>query len=116
METFWDKVKKSVDEGATYLSEKTEQFTRIGKLKMEIVGLKRKVDAKFTSLGKRVFQLVEQGKGKAKNPASDEEVLKIVEDVKRLQKELDEKKVELEAVSKKESKNAEASPEQSAAE
>ncbi|OQX59445.1 hypothetical protein DRQ15_02420 [candidate division KSB1 bacterium] len=114
MKTFWDKIKKGVDEGAAYLSEKTEQFTRIGKLKMDILGLKRKIEAKFARLGEYVFQLIVQEESKSKNIADDEEIMKMVEEINNLQKQLDEKNEELEMVSK--SKRPEATSEQSVAE
>lgn len=38
-----------------------KKFTRISKLRIEIAGLKKKVDDKYTSLGKKAFQLIKNG-------------------------------------------------------
>ncbi len=41
--------------------KEVKKFTRISKLRIEIAGLKKKVDDKYTSLGKKAFQLIKNG-------------------------------------------------------
>ena len=37
MEKLWERIRKSVVEGVSVAAEKTEEFTKLGKLKLEIL-------------------------------------------------------------------------------
>lgn len=99
MASLWDDIAKTIREGVDTVVEKTEELTRMGKIKVDIINIKRNVEKNFTELGGRVYHLMaEQNKTQI---SGDKEVKKILDSIKLLEKELQEKKAELEKVGKK---------------
>jgi hypothetical protein len=99
MASLWDDIAKTIREGVDTVVSKTEEYTKIGKIKIDIINIKRSVEKNFTELGGRVYHLmVEQNKTQI---SGDKEVKKIIDSIKLLEKELQEKKAELEKVGKK---------------
>jgi hypothetical protein len=82
----WDRIKKGLREGATMSMEKIEEYTKIGKLKIDELAARRKIDRNFADIGKCVFDLMEQGR--AGETGSEPIVVKAVESVKALRVEL----------------------------
>jgi hypothetical protein len=64
MESFWDKLKTGIREGATVSAEKVELYSKIGKHKVEQFSLKKKIDKNYTDIGMRLYDLIKDGKGK----------------------------------------------------
>ena len=60
--TLWDDIKKTVKEGVSVAAEKTEEYTKIGKVKVDILNIKRNIDKLYEDLGKQVYDLLSQGK------------------------------------------------------
>ena len=96
--SLWEDIKKTVKDGVTVAAEKTEEYTKIGKLKVDILTTNRSIDKTFTELGRAVYDFA---KGKKKG-----DVIK-TENVKSLFKKIDElkailqkKEEEIEAVKK----------------
>jgi len=100
MEKLWEKIKKSVIDGMTTAAEKTEEYTKIGKAKLDVLAVKRKISKNFAELGGLVYDAVKEKK--------DEEVLKseefknLIKTLKELDRELEEKETALEELTKKE--------------
>ena len=67
--------------------EKIEEYTKLGKLKVEEMAAKRKIERNFMDLG-NAFDLIEEGKGS--DIAQDLTVRKSVENVNALREELKE--------------------------
>lgn len=102
MTSLWDDIAKTIREGVDTVVEKTEEYTRIGRIKVDILNIKRNIEKNFTELGGKVYHLtVEEKKTQI---ASDKEIKEIIECVKLLEKELEEKNKELEKVKTKEGK------------
>jgi len=102
MSSLWDDIAKTIREGVDTVVEKTEEYTRIGRIKVDILNIKRNVEKNFTELGGKVYHLiVEENKTQI---ATNKEVKEIVECVKLLEKELEEKNKELEKVKAREDK------------
>ena len=100
MASLWDDIAKTIREGVDTVVGKTEEYTKIGKIKIDIINIKRNVEKNFSELGGRVYHLmVEQKKTQI---AGDKEVTKIIDSVKLLEKELQDKKTELESLEQKE--------------
>ncbi len=88
-ETLWNRIRKTVMEGVTTAAEKTEEFTNIGKAKLDVLAIKRKISKQFTELGGLVYEGV-----KTKTPENTfktSEVKVIISHLAELEKELDEK-------------------------
>lgn len=88
MDTMWEKIKKGLRDGASVSMEKIEEFSKIGKLKIEEIAAKRKIERNYADIGERVFDLIEEGK--SNDVAGDLSVKKSVENVIALREELSE--------------------------
>ena len=58
----WEEVKKNVQKGAEVAAEKVSQYSRIGKLKMDQLILKRRIEKNYTAAGLRVYEFVKDNK------------------------------------------------------
>jgi hypothetical protein len=88
MDTVWERVKKNLKDGAVYSMEKIEEFSRIGKLKVEEITAKRKITRNFIDIGERAFDLIESGKG---SEAGDDLAIKTsMENIRFLREEIEE--------------------------
>jgi hypothetical protein len=87
MDTMWDKVKKGLRDGAAMSVEKIEEYTKVGKLKIEELSAKRKIERTFMDLGERAFDLIDSEKDGA-SIVTDLTVQKAIENVKKLREEL----------------------------
>lgn len=96
MASVLDEILEKIKEGVAVIADRTDEYSKIGKLKVEMVSLKRNVEATFTALGGRVYRMLEGGA--EADVAADAEVKEYVEKIKRLEKELAEKKEKVEEV------------------
>ena len=86
----------NIRDGLELVVDKTEEYGKIGKLKVDIFSIKRNIEKQFTELGGRAFEIL-TGEG-AKTVAKDEEVKKIVEEIQSLEEQLQAKESEIEQV------------------
>ena len=94
--SFWDDLSRVFKRGVSVVAKKTDEYTKIGKIKVDIIGIKRDIDKQFNTLGANVYRLiVEENNTRV---ASNEEVKEVVDKVRELNKTLDAKKEELEKV------------------
>jgi len=97
---FWEKTMSalldSIRDGLELVVDKTEEYGKIGKLKVDIFGIKRNIEKQFTELGGRVYELMTT-KSTTKI-AEDEEVKKAIETVKGLEVQLKDKELEIDKV------------------
>ena len=108
MANLWDDIARTIREGVDTVVEKTEELTRIGRIKVDILNIKRNVEKNFSELGGRVYQLISKEKNAA--ISTDKEAKEIIECIKILEKELDDKKSELAKVKSKQSGNSKPKP------
>jgi hypothetical protein len=80
METTWNKIRNRISEGVRNLSDKTGEMTKIGRLKIEIIALKRDIEKAFIELGGRVYHNLEE-KQKA-DIQSDQKIMELIKDIK----------------------------------
>ncbi len=101
----WEKIKKGVREGAAISIEKIEEYSKIGKLKVEEFATKKKIERNFVDIGERLFELVEAGKNT--DSASDLAIKKAVSNIRSHKEELIsiEKKIKAILEESKKSKN-----------
>jgi hypothetical protein len=62
MDLNWEKIKKGLRDGATMSIEKIEEYTKIGKLKIDELAAKRKMERNFTDIGERSYELIKDSK------------------------------------------------------
>jgi hypothetical protein len=82
----WEKIKKNFKEGAALSIEKIEEYSKIGKLKIEEFAAKKKVERNCVDIGERVFDLVETGKNS--EVTNDLPIKKAIENIRALNEEL----------------------------
>ena len=99
METLWEKIRKTVIEGVTVAAEKTEELTKLGKGKIEILNTKRKISAKFTELGSILYDAIKEGN--TDEAVKTTKVEELINAVKELESELESKEQKFEEMKKK---------------
>jgi hypothetical protein len=60
MSTLFEDFGKGIKDGVSFIVEKTDELTRIGKYNVEILNLKREMEKRQLLLGKRVFELIQE--------------------------------------------------------
>ena len=98
MGTLWEDVKKTVKEGFTVAVEKTEEYGKIGKVKVEILKLERDRDKAFKDLGNEVYGLIK--KNKASVSVQNDKIKKMVTKIDNLKKSIKTKENEIERIKK----------------
>ena len=100
MNKLWDDLKDNMKEWSASAVEKAEkisrvavakgeEFTKISKLKIEIIQLQKQKDAQYKKLGKLVFNFVQ--KDNLANFTGNTEFFKIVDKINRMNKDISEK-------------------------
>lgn len=107
-ENFVDEVLTAVKDGLNKLAQKTDQLTQIGRLRLDIISIKRDIEKEFTDLGGEVYRLATKGTA---DVLDNETVKATIERIKKLEVRLEEKKAELEKLSKAEEQRSAASQE-----
>jgi hypothetical protein len=95
-EDFWKQIRNGVVEGFQYTVQKTEELTRLGRLKLDIATQRRKVVKQLSDLGSQVFLIItSEGESDVVN---DEKVLASVEGLKEMEAKIKDLEAELQAV------------------
>jgi hypothetical protein len=97
MDNVWEKIKKGLKDGAALSMEKIDQYSKLGKLKIEEFSAKRKIERNFVDIGERVFELMSDGK--EADIAKDILVSNAVDNVNGLREELVELEKKIQQVS-----------------
>ena len=87
MEKLWVRVKKTLVDGMSVAAEKTEEVTKLGKAKVDILTTKRKISKAFTELGGIAYDTIKTGKTDKMLEA--DEVKALISQLKELEAELD---------------------------
>ena len=89
MAKLWERISKSFVNGVTVAAEKTEEFTKLGKAKLEILNTKRKISKSFTELGGITYDAIKTKK--TEELLKKSEVKELVNTIKELEADLDSK-------------------------
>lgn len=108
VERFLGDVVKTVKDGFDKVVQKTDQLTHMGRLKVDILAIKRDIDKLLAALGRRVYTL--KVEGKQAEIAEDAEVTELVQKVEKLEERLALKKDELEHLSRAQAEAEAAQP------
>jgi hypothetical protein len=85
-DSVWEKLKKNFKDGAALSIEKIEEYSKIGKLKIEEFAAKKKIERCCIDIGERVFDLMENGK--PSEVLGDMLVKKSIDSIRELNEEL----------------------------
>ena len=97
MSKFFNSLSKMVLEGYNNISDKAEEVTKIGRVKIEIIATKRDIEKLFVELGGRFYNNFEK---KTTDLRKDEEILKLVQQVKEKENQLETLKTKIEKIKK----------------
>ena len=86
MNTLWEKVKKGLVEGFQAASDKTSEFTKIGRIKIDVVAVKKEIEENLLELGGRLYHQVVEEKNISMPQNSDME--RLIKKIKELENEL----------------------------
>jgi hypothetical protein len=106
MTSFWDKLQRGIKEGIHNVSEKTEELTKIGRIKLSIIAVKRDIEKNFIELGGRVYHLLNESR--KVRIASDDKIKSLVERTKNLEEKLNGLEKDLENIQSGEIKHSNA--------
>jgi hypothetical protein len=96
----WEKIKKNFKDGAALSIEKIEEYSKIGKLKIEEFAAKKKIERNCIDIGERVFDLSETAaSARPSDVMADLLVKKAIENIRLLNGELAEIEKKIKAVS-----------------
>ena len=110
MDNVWERIKKGLKDGAALSMEKIEEYTKVGKLKIEEFAAKRKIERNFVDIGERVFELLTDDK--AGEIEKDILVCNAIDNIKSLREELVELDKKIQEVSEEASEGAPAEDEE----
>ena len=100
MEKLWENIKKTFKESVSTAAEKTEEYTKLGKAKLDILAVKRKISKNFTELGGLIYDAAKEKK--TKDVLESPEVKVLINTLTELDNELSKKESVFEELSKKE--------------
>lgn len=92
----------NIRDGLELVVDKTEEYGKIGKLKVDIFTVKRNIEKQFTELGGRVYELA-TGEDKTK-VEDDEESQNLIEQIKVLEAQLKDKEEDINKVKEEKEK------------
>ncbi len=81
----WNSIKDRVRDGVTAAAGKTEELTRVGRIRLEIASIRRQINKHHSNLGQYVHSLITSG---GLEIASDDEVRGHIEQINLLTIEL----------------------------
>ena len=93
---FIDSVQKNMKEIFQIAAIKTEEMTKLCKVRVEILGINRRIEKQLLELGGKVYHYLEEEKDK--DISKKDDILRTLELVKSLKEELDEKNKELDKI------------------
>lgn len=92
----WEDIKMVLKEKFSSAAEKTEEYTKIGKVRVEILAVKKNLDKAYKKLGEETVVLL--GKDKKNVLLENDTVKDMLKDIKALQTTIKDKEKEIEAI------------------
>ncbi len=95
----WGTIKKKVAAGVAVAAEKTEEYTKLGKAKLDILAIRRSITQKRTELGSAIYTAVKDGR--TEGAFTSGAVKGYIAELDRLDRELADKQAQYEVLRKK---------------
>lgn len=96
MSSLWDDVKNAIVEGYVYAADKADELTQIGKTRVDILRVNRKIARTMSEIGGRVYEFFDRGE--EGSIPGDEGIARNVEAIARLRTELERLEQEIEKI------------------
>ena len=94
--TLLEKIKKGLIDGFHTASDFTSEYTKIGRIKIDIIGVKKEIEEKMLELGGRVYESYVNSN--TVNFKNEENIYKIIKEISSLEKELKKYELKLEEI------------------
>ncbi|MGD9897643.1 MAG: hypothetical protein AB7T22_00825 [Calditrichaceae bacterium] len=91
-------MKKGLIEGFQSASDLTVEYTRIGRVKIDILGIRKEIEEKLVELGGRLYHKVVEENNR--NAGPDDEMNKLIEEIKVLEGDLKKYQDQLKSIKK----------------
>jgi hypothetical protein len=98
--TVLEKIKKGLISGFQTASDMTSEYAKIGRIKIDIIGIKKEIEDKMLELGGRVYENYTDSK--SINFENKEHIIKIINAIDALEKELKKSQEKLRDIKKME--------------
>ena len=96
--TTWEDIKKKVKGGVAIAADKTEEYAKIGKLKVDIVKINHNLDKAYAGLGRAMHKLL--SKSKKVDVTDNAQVKTLITKIDDLNKSVQTKEKEIESIKK----------------
>jgi hypothetical protein len=94
--SIWEDLKKTLKDGVHVAAEKTEEYTRIGRIKVDILNQTRTKDKTYKALGREVYTRVSDGK--KVDPHKDDGIRYFIDKISDLESSIREKELSIAAI------------------
>lgn len=94
--SLWESLKKGLLDGLQTASDKSSEFTRIGRLKIDLLGVQKELEEKFIELGGRLYHGLAQDTDFEYK--KDINIIHLIEQIRKLEDELNEYRSELKRI------------------
>lgn len=84
--SLWENLKKGLLDGLQSATDRTSEYTKIGRIKIDILGLKKEIEEKLIELGGRVYHNITEKQ--IANCEGDLPIEQLIEQIKELEVEL----------------------------
>ncbi len=120
MSSLWDDIRKTVKDGINVVTDRTDEYAKIGRIKVDIAGINHNISKLFSELGGRVYHLYSTGEGQkimkdtevvnllTRIKAQEDKLRKNENDIKRIKKEKEQERKKKSVASEAKGKTAEA--------
>jgi hypothetical protein len=98
MPSMWEDLKKTVKEGLSTAAAKTEEFTKIGKAKLDMMNLNKSLNGALQDLGLEVYTQITEGS--KVQPSQNPKVKDFIEKINQFKQSIKDKEAEIEAIKK----------------
>ncbi len=99
----WKTIKTRITKNVQRAGNKTVEMTKVGRIKIDVLALKKEIEEKFVELGGRVYHL--NIEGDKININSDKKIQQLIEQIKELEVELKNYEIALEEIKNKKENN-----------
>ena len=99
----WKSIKTKFGDSVKFAGNKTVKMTNIGRIKIDVLALKKEIEEKLVELGGRIYK--SEIKDNTINLKPDKAIMQLIEQIKELESELNDYKVALEKIKNKKDDN-----------
>jgi Skp family chaperone for outer membrane proteins len=96
MSSLFEDLQPGLRDGIDFIVDKTDEMSKIGKAKIDMLSIKRNIEKLFSELGGRFYE--KMSSRKKVDLQTDEEIARLVAEIKQQEKNLDQKKDEIKKV------------------